>query len=507
MTGVTKVCGTDGTPITNTKKPGELALDVSISNPSSAFGEMSTVELSPKIQFDAVYGLRTLEDVEVFTAEDGTATVERDTLGSQFVCQSGTTITSYGLIRSKKDVRYRPGQGIVLRWSALFSTATALGLQRAGGITLGNELTIGYTGPDFGCLLRNGGKPEIQYLDISTATGNQTLTINLDGTSFSVSTTGSDPTTTAAQIADASFTGWVSTQNDSRVTFQAQAVGDKTGAFNVTTTGTFTGVFTEKQAGHAHVDTFITQSSWNIDKVDGSEGTTFTLDPLKGNVYQVKYQYLGYGAVTFSVGDPNTGKLTDVHQIQYMNDQVQPSMDIPIFKVGWLCANSGNTTNMTVKGASAAGFVEGSIAPMRNPVGHISTANVGTTLTNVLMIRVRPEFNGRVNITEVFPDLLTYAVDGTKPAEVEIYINPDIASATSWTYHKETESIVDYSESGVQISGSNEVITAGVAKAGDGAIDLSEYNVRLSRMDILSVAVRATSGTTDATVGLTWTED
>lgn len=510
MAQSSKILDTDQRAFTSTKIGSKIALDTNISGPLSAFGELSTAEANPVVQFDALFGL-TSAALEIFTGTaTGSVTLEYATSGTQFLCQSGTDFAGYGLVRSKRTVRYRPGQGARMRFTAAFNTATALTLQGAGGINLGTELSFRYDGTDFGVFRRTGGRPEIQYFDINTATGNQTLTFTLNDVAFSVSTTGADPTTVAYQVAQATdtFTGWDVYSNQARVTFIATAVGDKTGTFSATTTGTFSGSYSEISAGRANVDTFVTQSSWNINTCQTTGTDTFVLDPTKGNVYEISFQYLGYGAIVYSVENPETGKLLPVHQEKYANANVAPHLNNPIFKLGWFASNAGNTSNISVRGGSAAGFVDGKIRPFRNPIGHLnSKTSVDTDLTNILSIRVRAETFSLINLLEVFPEIVTVAVDGTKPAEIQIHVNPSVSGTQDWQYHDESNSVVEFDVAGDVISGGTEIYAAGVGKADTLQINLKELDVVLLRGDVLAVGVRATSGTTDATVGITWLED
>jgi hypothetical protein len=357
---------------------------------------------------------------------------------------------------------------------------------------------------------RSGGKTEIQDLDISTATGNQTLTITLDGTDFDVSTTGTDPTTVAYQIqlASSTFTGWEVQTFESKVVFLAQSVGDKTGTFDVTTTGTFSGTFTEQLSGAANIDTFITQSSWNINTALNDTHGSFVLDPLKGNVYEIKMQYLGYGAITFSIESPSTGDFIDVHQIQYANNNTNPSFDNPIMKVGWFAANAGNTTNISCRGASAEVSLEGPVVPFRNPIGHGNTVSgVTTTLTGLLGICVRGEFADKINLTEVFPLIASFAVDGTKPVDLEIHINPTVSGQENWKYHSEANSIVGVQQTAVTITSGTEIVVSATSRQGSVDVDLKALDIVLLRNDVLYLCAKATSSTTDVAVGLTWRED
>src|SRR6056300_1728137 len=71
----------------------------------SAFGEAIAIPITPVLQLDGLYGLDPRQ-FETFTATGGAAT----TTNTLMQCSTGTSIGGYGVIRSARAVRYRPGQ-------------------------------------------------------------------------------------------------------------------------------------------------------------------------------------------------------------------------------------------------------------------------------------------------------------------------------------------------------------------------------------------------------------
>jgi hypothetical protein len=505
--------GGQADPVTGTDLggTGKRGLDVEIPNlPRTAFGEMSVAEETPTVQIDAIEGLRT-DLVETFTGVSGTTSIKDDHGGREFEMTSGTNAAGYGLIRSKNVIRYRPGQGALIRFTARFGTPAALCAMRAGGVNIGTELSFGYNGTQFGILHRTAGRQEIQTLTISAgATGNETLTLDLDGTSYTISLTSGTAAHNAYEIvADDSFSATHDAfQNGDTVIFVSLTVGPKTGSYAFSSTGTAAGTFAETANGVAVTDSFINQEDWNITTLTGTSDP-FILDPSKGNVYQIRYQYLGYGQICFCVEDPATGQFIGVHSIDYANANTVPHLDVPFFKVGWFVANLGGTTDLNIHGASGYGAVEGKIINNKNPSGHAnSKTSIGTTSTNVIQFRVRRTFNGYVNLSEVFPQQVYFAVDGTKPAICEIHLNPTINGEPNWTYHDANNEIIEYDTAATTLTTTNtEIAEIAVGKTGTVSINLADLGVKLVPTDVICLAVKATSGTTDATASLTWIED
>jgi hypothetical protein len=173
--------------------------------------------------------------------------------------------------------------------------------------------------------------------------------------------------------------------------------------------------------------------------------------------------------------------------------------------------NLGNTSSIAVYGASAAGFVEGNNGHPRNPDGYgHSKANIGTTFTNILSIRVRREFQGRIFLGEVLPAFVSWACSGTRPAEAALILNGVVAGEPDWTYENQNLSAVEYDTAGTTVTlapTSKTLAQFALAQASSEQHDISGWKIYLIAGDVLTLAVRATSLTIDATCGITWIDD
>jgi hypothetical protein len=484
-------------------------MDISILSPLSSFGELLNAESTPTVQIDALKGINPAIH-ETFTGPSGTVTVKTDHNGKEFHMQSGTSVGGYGLLRSLNVLRYRPGQGARLRYTARFGTPVALAAQRAGAVNVGTELSFGYNGLDFGILYRTGGRLEIQTLTITNpAGGAETLTLTLNDTPYTITlSSGTAPHNAFEIVADDGFAATHNAyQNGSTVIFVSTAVGPETGTFSFSSDGVATGTFAQTGAGVAVTDVFTNQTNWNINTLTAATDT-FVLDPSKGNIYEISYQYLGYGSMTFRIMDPATDNFIPVHVIEYANANASPNLETPLFKVGWFAASLGTTTNTEIFGASASCFVDGKINPLINPLGHSNTkTGVGTTLTNIISFRVRPEFNGFVDLSQILPKIVSVAVDGTKPASVEVHINASVAGEPNWQYHNKNVDVMEFDTAGTDVTAGTEVVVVSLAKSGSAQIDMNDLAIRLNRTETITIAAKASSGTTDATASMTWVED
>ncbi len=479
--------------------------------PLTAFGEVAVANRMPVTQIDAVYGLRNITDSVSVTANGGSTATNDATTGFEWSAITGTNAAGSAIFETRRAVRYRAGFGSLYRFTARFSTPKANSSQRAGCGNLGCELSFGYNGTEFGILYRNGGRAEIRVLTVTGAAGgNETATIKLNGTDFTVSLTAGTAKHNAFQIASATFAGWIASHNGSTVVFVATTAGARAGAYSFTS-ATATGTLAQTRAGGAYTDTWIPQSEWNLDKMDGTGISGQVLDPSKGNVFEIQHQYLGYGAIAFALENKGHGVFQEVHRIECANSLNGPTLINPIMRLVYTAENLGNTTSLTVYGASAAGFVEGNNGHPRNPDGRgNSKASVGTTFTNIISLRVRRDFAGRIFLGEVTPVFASWACSGNKPAEAALILNGTLAGEPDWTYQSETLSAVEYDTAGTTVTvGANAKILAqfALAQASSEQHDIGGWKVYLIAGDVLTLAVRASSGTVDATCGITWIDD
>lgn len=260
-------------------------------------------------------------------------------------------------------------------------------------------------------------------------------------------------------------------------------------------------------------DTWVAQADWNKDKMDGTGGasnpTGQNINPTKGNVYQINFQWLGFGYIEFAVEDSTTGRFVPVHALEYANANTVPSLLNPSFPILWSVKNTTNTTNMTVKGASCVGEIEGKIVYLgpTNAIGNTKTG-VTTTLTNILTIRNKSTYQSLTNRTPIIPLKYSISVDGNKPAEFQIIKNTTLGGTPAYTDISTNTSVIDYDTAGTTITG-GKIIDFGTLGATGTASEsgTSTTDILVLPGDILTIAVRATSTTTDATVAIRWVED
>jgi len=342
-------------------------LQIAIHEPLLPFGSVHVENLIPIFQADAVYGIN---DGQVLNTKSGTGNVTA--ADSLFSCTTGTTIYSFATMQSRKRLRYRAGQGIVGRFTAVYSTPVANSYQIAGYGTASDGLYFGYgdtnnlSNTSFGILYVRGGVREIRTLTVTTgATVNGTVQITLNGVLFTPSVTNAaNIQRTVYEISRGSYAGWEAYPSGATVIFIKSSAGATAGAYSFAANGTGSAAtIALTKAGAASVDTFISQSNWNGDKLDGTGASGVTLDPTKGNVFQIEIQYLGFGGMVFKVeatpANSNNKTWITVHSIKTANSVAVPIFTNPSFPFAATVYSAGSTTNLMLNVGSFAGFVEG----------------------------------------------------------------------------------------------------------------------------------------------------
>jgi hypothetical protein len=496
------------------KVGSDSSLQVSLREPLSAFGELVTINPRPRIQCDAIYGILST-DIDTQSATGGSALAS----DSLFTVQSGISIGGYGVLRSKNIITYRPGQAMRIRGTASFTSGVANSIQAFGAFNVSNGFFVGYQGTTFGLWRRNPGATAIYRLTITNGTGgNETHSITLNGVLFTVATTGALTTARVAEeIAEnLNPTGWVSgvspRSNGATITFIQNTPGATPGAFTYSSTGTATGTFAQIRAGVANDDTtyFVPQSSWNIDTLDGSNSSMNPsgelLDPTKLNVWQITIPYLGAGSIKFYRMDSES-HLEAVHCIEYTNSFTVPSQSNPSYRVGWISASLGSTTNLTVKGASCAGFVDGDIYIVRNPFSFSGTITAGTTEYVIFALRGRGEFATRNNQRQITLQNLSACLEtANRICTVNIYLNPTLTGIVNWQFVNESLSTVEYASPATLTPSGGILIQSFSITNAPTVQDLSKLDIRLTAFDTLAITAKTVSNTSPILCSLNWTE-
>ena len=505
-----------------------LRVAASLSGPSiagqvSAFGEPLAISPTAVIQLDAIYGTTT--DV-IQTYNNGTgSSAGSDT--QVFRVESGTTQGGYGVLRSKRFLRYRPGQGIVSRFTAAFTQGVAGSLQFAGLANQENRVAFGWDGNKFGVCRSTGGKATILLMTMTAApNATQTATITLNGVAYTVTlaNTTSDIAVQTITNRVGGYGGWLFQQTDGAMLWLAPGLGAMNGTFSFTSTGNATATFTVKQMGVAQTDNWTYQEDWNIDRMDGSNNidtnpSGMLLDPTKLNVYQIALRWLGAGVISYALEDQASGMMVYVHREHYVNQHTLPHTLNPSFKVTYAAYNLTNTSNVTVIGASMYAAIEGTI--FQNELTRsYSTSKTGLAQNQVhhlLTIKNSVVTNGLaganngnyvINTKEAIIKDLSVSVQSTDPSRVFLFFEPSSLSAPHlYNLIPRCNEVHSEVTGTFNLAVDTPIYTGLIGINGTINVDLSAYRITIPPGSQVSVAILSTNSVSPATCALTWSED
>lgn len=403
---------TDGT-YTNVTSNQDGAVLTAISSANlTAFDELKVANLTPAMQESFAYNINSRKWISTVAA---TGTVTQ--ANAMAVVGSGVGVSATATMESYHTVKYRAGQGVLLRFTGLFTAGVAGTTQLIGGGNTEDGFFFGYNQNIFSILHR------------SSASGST-------------------------------------------------------------------------------VDTYIAQTAWSEDTGAGL-GTLPVMDWTKGNVFEIQFQFLGFGIINFLVENPSTGSFVIVHRLEYANANTQPSLGIPTLPACMHVDNGTTETDIVCKSGSFGFFTEGTVSKEDRSLNSISNAKTSvTTEVNLLTVRNRASYHSYTNREVVYPILVDIASDdGKKASVIRVVVDAVLGGSPSYTNIDTNTSIAEYDTAGTTVSNGNAVTTITLPKGDQHQlIDLSPYSLHLAAGETITVAASTTDAAT-FTTSITWNED
>ncbi len=503
---------------------GHRRQPVHIEEPFTSYGEIPVAQLTPLVQLQFQYSVNP-RLVRALSDGSGTASVTNSLL----TLSTGTDAGSDVLLESVEHAKEHPGQGGLVRWTSIFPESGTNGTEVAMG--LGNEEDMfGYGYLDdsngnnvFGLLHRFGGTLEFRTVTFTTgSSGSGTVTINLEGAGTETELSGAlSVQGVAREVGATSYAGYETQVIGGDVVFISHLAETKSGTFSFVDTDTTgaaaTGGLVQSIAGSPPTNDFIPQSHWNGDRLDGQGGdrnaSGMNLNHAKGNIYEVQYQWLGFGAIDYSIEDESTGLFTLVHQIKYANRHTVPSIQNPTLPLYASVKNGSTTTDIILKGASMAAFTEGVVDESQQGLQNGASGTLSgdlTTETAILAVKNKPIFQSSENRVEWAPKLFTFSADGSGGASIttlRVHLNPVLGGNPVFTDVSTATSIIAVDTAGTTLTGGNVVATFSFGGTVPARIlDLTTFTVNQPPGSLVVFAVTIDQGTSAAEFALIWRE-
>src|SRR5210317_2184706 len=186
------------------------------------------------------------------------------------------------------------------------------------------------------------------------------------------------------------------------------------------------------------VDTEISQSSWNGDKLDGSGASGYTLNVDKASILFTDYEWLGMGAVR--VGFVIDGKFIVAHTFLNANDLTTVYMQTANLPIRYEIETTGTISGAAVlQQVCSTAMIEGGYAPegLRQMIGTASLGGVNLTTAgtfyNLATIRIK---SGRPYAVIVPQGALAAAVSNSD-FELQLRLNATPSTAFSYTSYSD----------------------------------------------------------------------
>jgi hypothetical protein len=209
------------------------------------------------------------------------------------------------------------------------------------------------------------------------------------------------------------------------------------------TSGSSFGVLLRKTINGVKTDTFISQSTWNLDKMNGLGPSGNTLDITKAQIYTMDYEWLGVGRVRYGV--VQKGVLIYVHEINNYNSLDTVYLRNPNLPIRYEMSTHKNTTTGSLMTQICSTVIsEGGFDNTGKRV--VVTSNNGATIgasqyDAVLFIRYNSSTSKGAQIVPEQLDLLIKPGNSsTFAGRWELLVNPTVTNAV--TYNNASGSVV-----------------------------------------------------------------
>lgn len=480
-------------------------LEVALHDPRTAFGEVRIAELSPRVQAAFTYGANP-EHWTTWTTSGGTVT----TSGGLCTVAIDATANARARLTTRERLHYRAGQGAIARFTGVFPAGAANSEMYLGPITAESGWAFGRNGTAYGVLYRTGGQRSIKTLTVTVgAGGGENATVTLEGVAKVVALVSGNTISTAYQLSRADYSttgsGWDAEQRGATVTFVCRLAKVVAGAFTLTSAGTAAGTIANTTTGVAPTDTWTPQADWDDPMLADEGATGVVLDPTKGQVYELSYQYLGFGPVFYKVeyhpDDENNPSYAYVKTLRYLNQNTVPSVAVPSAPLTCEVVSLGSTTPLSVSLSSVMLGTEGrSSSPIPMPTITASSSVVGATELPLVSIRNSLAFNGtKTNQTGKKITKLEVAVRGATNAIVTVRIRRDatLTGTPNFAAAATGISCADVSTTATGVSGGTIVYTKVFVETAQISDTIEEGQLLLEPGENYTISAQASTGATN----------
>ena len=226
------------------------------------------------------------------------------------------------------------------------------------------------------------------------------------------------------------------------------------------------------------VDTYYYQSSWDIDKMDGTGPSGVVLDITKIQIFVINFQWLGAGQVMFGFNINDI--IYTCHAIRNANIAENVYMSNPNLPIRYELITTASSPAVSLKENSCVVISEGSSESSALVIGYDMGPFVTTAIGNKYIIMALKLQDNHVGDTIKFLSRKTYMLGNNDYGICRIYFNGTPSS--SLTYNDVPHSVIQIAEGDGSITHSGGLLidTSYVANGKNAAVtDISNVETNL----------------------------
>jgi hypothetical protein len=278
--------------------------------------------------------------------------------------------------------------------------------------------------------------------------------------------------------------------------------------------GTALNVVRRTATSGAAVDNTVAQASWNLDPLNGTGPSGFTLDVTRANIFFIDFEWLGVGRIRMGVANPDGGFI-------YCHEFINANQfTVPYMRTGSLPVRAEITNTAGAAGVSSLVLIcqtvisEGGsqrFGTQRSASRGFTLRTVTTAYTPLISMRLKA-----ANITAV-ARLVQAGVFGDTADNLNfsVIINPTTLTGATWALTTDGET-VEADIAATALTGGT-AITHGYVKASAGGLSTGNIDLETAlntwlgsnlagTADVFTLAARCSTGTADVAGFLTWLE-
>jgi hypothetical protein len=188
----------------------------------------------------------------------------------------------------------------------------------------------------------------------------------------------------------------------------------------------------------------VAQTSWNLDKLNGSGASAITIDLSKVQILVIDLQALYVGRVR--VGFDINGVVTWAHEFRHANVDTLPyfaTANLPI-RCGMTCTGTVSTTMRFICSTVQSENGESAREGFHFSQDATATAGASGALTHLVSLQPKTTFNGIANRTKIIIDSVDIIVTGNQPVHYAIVLGDVLTGTTTFLDVNATYSATQY---------------------------------------------------------------